>query len=86
MEALGMALVCPKDAVDCNQLASLTQQLYNLTVDVPFRVGQVGIIWFNLPKPECTSKAYYPDNHKKYGTPTITVNEVAKQLALRQLN
>lgn len=86
MSRVGMALVCPRDSVDCNQLASLTQKLYNITADVPFRVGQVAVVWFALQRPECISKSYYPDAHKVDGTPTISVNEVAKQLALRQFN
>lgn len=86
MAKIPMALVCPRDSVDCNQLASLTQRLFNITSDVPFRVGQVAIVWFNLPKVECISAAYYADDHKQMGTSTITVNEVAKQLTLWQFN
>lgn len=82
MTKLGMALVCPKDAVDCNQLTSITQGLYNITHEVGFKVGQVAVFWFNIGKPECISKPFTLKDYIAWGVPYISVNEAATQLKL----
>lgn len=74
--------VKPKDVIDCNQLQSLLQ---NVEVRNP-QVIQVGVlqnVLLNIGKPIAylaQAEKYWDDD------PTVSVNELARQLKLWQLN
>lgn len=75
------AVVVPQDAIDCNQLATLTLGMPNITDTVPFKAGQQSVVWFALHPVQCIS-ACTPEYHKD--TVHISVNELANQLKLWQ--
>ena len=85
MEKLCSAIVVPRDAIDCNQLASLTTE-YRIhgkgrTLGT-YQVGKPSAIYFNIKA--CSVTAALSDGSMDYlrGVPTITVNEVARQIQL----
>ena len=85
MEKLCSAIVVPRDAIDCNQLASLTSE-YSIhgkgRAFGTYQVGKPSAIFFNIRA--CSVTAALSGGSMDYlrGLPTITVNEVARQIQL----
>lgn len=82
-----MALfITPRDSIDCNQLVSLLQNHANIHGEYGckvFRVGQKAVVWENIPSysPNVGDALdAYLDNQ------VLSVNELARQLKLWQLN
>ena len=85
MKKLYSAIVVPRDIIDCNQLASLTTE-YSIhgkgRTHGTYQVGKPSAIFFNIKA--CSGTAALSDGSTDYllGTPTLTVNEVARQIQL----
>lgn len=74
--------VQPRDAIDCNQLQSLLQNVEARNPQV-IQVGVLQEVLLNLDKPIA-----WLNLHEKYieEDPTVSVNELSRQLKLWQLN
>ena len=85
MEKLCRAIVVPRDAIDCNQLASLTSE-YHIhgkgRAYGTYQVGKPSAIFFNTKACNVTAALFDGSMDYLLGTPTITVNEVARQIQL----
>lgn len=85
MEKLCSAIVVPRDTIDCNQLASLTTE-YSIhgkgRIYGTFQVGKPSAIFFNIKACSVTAALSNGSTDYLLGTPTITVNEVARQIQL----
>ena len=85
MKKLCSAIVIPRDAIDCNQLASLTSE-YSIhgkeRTYGTYQVGKPSDIFFNIKT--CNVTAALSNGSMDYllGIPTLTVNEVARQIQL----
>ena len=85
MKKLYSAIVVPRDIIDCNQLASLTTE-YSIhgkgRTHGTYQVGKPSAIFFNTKA--CNVTAALSDGSMDYlmDTPTLTVNEVARQIQL----
>lgn len=76
------AFVTPRDAIDCNQLRSLLSGRENIQPYYrnTFRVGQKAVVWLNIGATYTPDVGTALDGMQSY--PTITVSELAQQLAL----
>ena len=82
IKKLYRAHVTPRDTTDINQLVSLSQGLENIYPS-KFKVGQRCLYWFPQ-KNYCPEIDVGNDFERDFWCPdNITVNELARQLALR---
>lgn len=82
MAKLPSVHVTPRDAIDCNQLVSITAELTPSGVARGFRVGQRCLIWLNINKFSDSIDVGNTWAEGFWGAPTVSINELAQQLKL----
>ena len=82
MAKLARVHVTPRDAIDCNQLVSLTTGLTVSGVARGFRVGQRCLIWLNINKFSDNIDVGNTWAEDFWDAPTVSINELAQQLKL----